>query len=242
MKELTPIYLLTLAWKRLWILILAAAVFAAAVFSYCKFFVTPTYKSTASIIATNGAVVTGTYQNDRISGGDISASLYLAETVVDILAAHDIYSALAEEVDGYSAGQLRSMASISRRNDDTLFFDVSFTASNPSEAKMLANAFSKKACEYIVKFIPSAHVMVASTALEGNKVGPTTLKNTLVAAFIGAVLALVIVIFADQIKKEISDEDDFTQSFEIPLLGAVPDFEGAEYFSSYEKGGYTSGN
>ena len=85
-KTINIMDLVMLAWRKLWILAIATVVCAVAAFGYCKFFLTPSYSATSSILVTNGAVITSYEETtDKISGSDISASLYLADTVVDIL-------------------------------------------------------------------------------------------------------------------------------------------------------------
>ena len=42
-KQINIMDLVMLAWHRLWIIVLAAVVCAAGAFSYCKFFLTPSY-------------------------------------------------------------------------------------------------------------------------------------------------------------------------------------------------------
>ena len=150
-KTINIMDLLMIALRWLWLIVLAAVVFAAGAFSYCKFFLTPSYSSTASILVTNGAVTTS-YENsnDKVSGSDISASLYLSYTVVDILNTPDIYKKVADQLgDGYNYQGLMSCSSISRRSEDTLFIDVTFSSTDPKEAMRIANKFVEISCEYI---------------------------------------------------------------------------------------------
>ena len=124
------------------------------------------YSATASILVTNGAVITSSAETtDKISGGDISASLYLADTVVDILNAPDIYIELADELgEEYDSKQLDKSINVERRSEDTLLIDITCTSSNPDEAVRIANVFAEVACGYIPEFIPSARANVAATA------------------------------------------------------------------------------
>lgn len=245
-KTLNITDLLLLAWRHIWAIILTAIVFAASVFSYCKFFITPSYSATASILVTNGAVTTS-YDNagDKVSGSDISASLYLAYTVVDILNTPDIYKKVADQLGkDYSYQGLMNASSVARRSEDTLFIDVTFSNTDPKEAMRIANKFVEIACDYIPGFIPSARANVASTAIKSVMTYPRTLMATGVAGVVGAVVAFLVAFSIESMNRAIKGEEDFTNNFDVPLLGAVPDFENAEsggYRKHKSRGGYGSG-
>lgn len=252
MNEISIMYLLKLAWHRIWALILATAVFAGAAFAYCEFLATPRYTATAKVIVTNGSIITNAIQSDgtikgssSVSGTDISASLNLANTVKDILITSDIFKQLSESVNNkYTYRQLRSMANVSRGGDDTLIVNVSFTASNSKEAIGLVNSFVALAPDYITKYIPNSVAMVADTADSAAEVFPRTIITTAAAGLVGAVLAFAIVFIIDSMDHAIDGEEDFTNRYDVPLLGTVPDFENTVVISNnyYKKGGYQSGN
>lgn len=243
-KTINIMDLVMLAWRRIWILILSAVVCAVAVFSYCKFFITPSYSATASIIATNGAV---TVYSDKstVSASDLSASLYLAETVIDILKTPDIYKDVADELGkGYNYQNLMSRAIVVRRGEDTLFIDVTFSSTDPKEAMRIANKFVEISCEYIPEFVPHSIAKVASTAIKASKTHPRTMMSTAVAGIVGAVAAYIVLFVIESTNRAIKGEEDFVNNFDVPLLGAVPDFENADlnaYRKKRGRGGYGNG-
>ena len=243
-KTINIMDLLMIAWRHVWIIVLSAVIVAAGAFSYCKFLVTPSYSATASIIVTNGAV---TVYSDKstVSASDISASLYLSYTVVDILKTPDIYKAVADQLGkDYQYQSIMNRTSVARRHDDTLFIDVTFTSTDPKEAMRIANKFVEISCEYIPEFVPHAVAKVASTAIKASKTYPKTTTTTAVAGVVGAALAYVTLFIIESTNRAIKGEEDFTNNFEVPLLGAVPDFENAEgtgYRKRRGRGGYSNG-
>lgn len=240
MGDLSLMYFLQLAWRKLWILIIAMVVFAAATFGYCKFLATPRYTATSSILVTNGAIVTqyetGPNETDSISSTDISASLSLANTVVDILKTPDIYLELSKSFDNkYTYSNLKGLINVERRNNNTLFIDITATSTDGKEAKQMANMFAEASCEYVTKYIPYAKANVVSTALNYSLVYPKTTTITAIAALVGLVFAFVLVFIADSLNQSIRGEDDFVSRYKIPLLGSVPDFENSELTGKYYK-------
>lgn len=182
-KTISIMDLLELAWRRLWIIILAAVICAVGAFGYCRFFLTPSYSATASILVTNGAVTTSYEETtDKVSSSDISASLYLAYTVVDILNTPDIYKKVTDSLGGdYEYQSLMNRSTVQRRSEDTLFIDVTFSSTDPKEAMRIANKFVEIACEYIPEYVPYSRAMVASTAIKAAKTYPRTVMSTGVA-------------------------------------------------------------
>lgn len=245
-KTINIMDLVMLAWRRIWIIILVAIVCAAVAFSYCKFFITPSYSATASILVTNGAVtISYDETTDKVSGSDISASLYLTYTVVDILKTPDIYKKVADSLGkDYEYQDLMLRSSVNRRSEETLFVDVTFTSTDPKEAMRVANKYVEVACEYIPEFIPSSRAMIASTAIKAVMTYPRTMMATAVVGLVGAVAAYIILFVIESFNRSIKGEEDFAANFDVPLLGAVPDFENAEsvgYRKSKGRGGYGSG-
>ena len=248
MGDISLVYLLELAWKRIWALILTAVLFATGAFCYCRFLAVPQYISVSSILVTNGAIVTqysseSASDSDSVRGTDISASLSLANTVTDILKTPDIYIKLSEELGGsYKYDQLQGMISVARRNNDTLFIDINVKYTDGEEAKRIANKFASISCNYVAEYIPNAKARVASSAMGYAKVYPRTVTVTAISGIVGAVVAFLIAFIADFLNQSIRGEDEFVSKYNIPLLGAVPDFENDEIMGIYhsKKHGYIS--
>ena len=247
MKEITLMYLFDLAIRRLWALILAAVVFAAGAFCYCKFLAVPQYSATASVLVTNGGIMTQESSNGKetISTTDINASVNLVGTVIDILKISDIYKALSEDLEGrYTYKQLKSRFSISEKGGNSMFVDVSFKSADPKEAVEIVNMFVEASPEYIVAFVPYSHVAVASTADSASLVFPQTTTTTATAGLVGIVFAYALVFLIDSFDQAISGEKDFTSHFDIPLIGTIPDFESIGVIAPsnyYQKGGSSNG-
>lgn len=244
-KTINIMDIVMLAWRRLWIIVIVAAICAGAAFGYCKFFLTPSYSATSSILVTNGAVITSYAETtDKISGSDISASLYLAETVVDILNTPDIYIALANELGEENYQGLKNGFSVSRRSENTLFIDITYSSADPQRAMDVVNKFAEVACKYIPGFIPSSRANVASTAMKASQTYPRTTMATGIVGVAGAAVTLMVLFVVESMNRSIKGEEDFTSTFDVPLLGAVPDFENVDsgaYRRYKGRGGYGSG-
>lgn len=248
MNNISLISLLKLAFKHIYVLILAGVVFAAVAFSYCKFVAVPKYSATGSILVTNGSMINNTQSPDtsstsskNVSYTDINASLQLADTINDILNTNDIYKELSlEDGNRYTYSNLKNRSSVRRRSTDSLFIDITFTASTPEEALRLANKFLNLTPEYVKEYIPSANAAVATQPDKAAKTYPRTSLYTLAAGLCGVILAYAVVYIVSLTNNSIKDEEDIVNNYDIPVLGNVPDFANAKSKenSAYKKGGY----
>lgn len=242
MNEISLSTILRMLLHRLWAIILATVLCATLAFSYCKFLVTPVYQTKASIIVTNGAIITSTDFDSTISNTDLAASLYLIETTIDILKSPKIYQELSNAMNNkYSYKSLSNSFSISRRSDDSLFVDIAFKSTSSKEAIEIVNTFTELSDDYICEVIPTATVVPMSYADSAVVVSPRIIFTTIIFGFIGAIIASVLVVIISTLDKAIKGEEDFKTNFDIPVLGAVPDFDNSNS-SSYSKkktsGGY----
>lgn len=242
MNNLSLYHLFRLLIKNIFVIILTAAVFGVSAFSYCKYFVDEKYAATGSVLVTNGAILYETENVDSIQSSDITASINLLTTIKDILSTTDIYKILSEELDGqYTHSQLRSYATITKREDHSLFIDVRFETTNKEETVRITNTFLRLAPDYISKFIPHSASTAVTMADSAHKTSPKTTSTTLTAMIIGAVLCYAIIYLVSLNNITIQSEEDFKDHYDILVLGNVPDFSEAQskkyakYY--YRKGG-----
>ena len=151
-KTINLMDLAMLAWRRLWIIAIAAVVCASAAFGYCKIFLTPSYSATASILVTNGAVITSYAETtDKISGSDIQASLILSYTVVDILNTPDIYIELADEL-----GDKTNYQGLKNKlGDENLVFEIGCDITRSLGEELMQKAINAAMNITVVKRLPT---------------------------------------------------------------------------------------
>lgn len=239
--ELNLSMLLEVFLKRLWVIILAFVIAAGCAFGYCEYLVTPQYSATASILVTNGAITNESKTDiiNSISATDITASLSLVDTITDILKTSEAYRETAKASGGkYKFEQINNTASIARKSETTLFINISFTKQDRREAVELANLFAETSCKYITKVIPYSNAVVVSKSTGASLVYPRTFTTCAVAGLAAALVVYVIFFLVENNNRIIRNEDDFAKHFNIPVIGAVPDFENSDTsaYTIYKKG------
>lgn len=252
MKEFSIYHIFQLIIKNFFIILLSAIVFGVGTFCYCEFHLQERYASTGSVVVTNGGILDSTIQDtqatasDKVNNSDIAASINLLTTVKDILSTSDIYKELSMNLGGkYTYSQLKSFATVTKREDYSLFIDVRFEMNDKDEVARITNMFLELTPDYINKFIPNSSVTIVPTSESGSKTYPQTFVYTAVAMLVGAFLAFVVFYIISLFNTTIESEEEFKERYDIPVLGDIPDFAAAKsgkYGKSYYKGGKYYGN
>ena len=251
MNEFSIYHIFRLIIKNFFIILLCAILFGVGAFCYCEFHLEERYAASGSVVVTNGGIFNADSQNTQIADGnkvnnsDIAASINLLTTVKDILSTNDIYKELSDKLDGrYTYGQLKSFASISKRDDYSLFIDVRFEMNDKTEAAKITNMFLELTPDYINESIPNTRTRVY-TCDGAAKTYPRTMSTTAIAMLVGALLAFVVVYIISLFNTTIESEEEFKDRYNIPVLGDIPDFATAKsgkYAKSYYKRGNYYGN
>ncbi len=240
MNELTISNIVSIILKRIWLVIIVAVLCGALAFGYCSFLATPVYRANTSILITNGGIITES-SDDSIQTNDLSASIYLVDTCVDILKSQKIYKDLSTALgEKYSYSSLKGGFSISRRDEESLFIDISFRSTDKEEAKIIVNAFTQLAPSYTEEILPSVTVEILDTADSTSCVYPQTLSTTVVFAMLGAAVICILLVLIATLDQAIKDEEDFMAHFDIPVLGSVPDFDNSPTYAYRAKTGNVS--
>ena len=225
-------FMLRIATKHWVALLLAAIITGTSVFCYFNFLTTPKYSATGSIIVTNGAIIVGAengLKNGTSDYTDVATSLNFAETVADILKMPNLYKELAHATgDKYNFHQLSTMAKVERRSDSTLFFDITFTTTDPAEAIYLVNQYLDITPDYIAKIVnnSASTTQKAEAAVE---LLSNTITLTIMAAFAGAAVVYLIIFLIYSSDSIIRDEESFRERFDLPIIGVIPDFANAKH-------------
>lgn len=227
--------------KRLWVIVLAFVIAVAVAYSYCTYIVKPIYSATASILVTNGAITEETPSEIKrnVLSADISASLELVDTITDILKTPETYRAAAKASDGkYSYETLRNSANVARRNENTLFIDISFKNAKGETAIDMANVFAEVACDYIKNVIPNSSATVVAKAVSAKLVYPRTFSTMATAGVFAVAIVYILFLIPEIANRVIRNEDDFVKNFDLPIIGSIPSFDSGdnEGYSAYRKG------
>ena len=221
--------------KKLWFIILCAAVLGVGVFVYTAGFVTPLYQAKVSFYVNNnnvGQSLAG------ISSSDLDTSQKLVATYVNILTSNTVLARVAEEANlDISAEKLRNMIS-AKAMGETELFEVYVTHSDPETAANIANIIADVAPTEIAEIVEGSSTKVIDRArIPVAPSSPSFTRNTVFGFAVGAFFAVVVIILQTMMDVRIKGEEDLRRICDAPVLGVIPDFdsqagEGYEYASS----------
>ena len=234
--EIDLLRLLRALWHRAWAIVLAMLLCGAAAFSYTYFLVTPLYKSSALMYVNNSSITVG---STSVSLADLTASQTLVDTYIVILKTRLTLNDVIEQAElNYTYEDLRDMISASPV-DSTEIFEITVTSPYPAEAEKIANTIVEVLPEKISEIMDGSSVRTVDFAVRPTmKSSPSITKNVALGLIVGMILSCGVIVLLELLDEQIRDEEYLTQTYELPVLAAVPDLLKSGEASKYGYGSY----
>lgn len=206
--------------KRAWIIILCAVIVGTAVLVYTVNFVTPQYEAEVTIYVNNNSSKEGAY----ISSSDLAVALRLVSTYINIIQSNTVLDkVIAETGLLLTTNQVRSMIS-AEVVGETEMFKVTVTTPNAQMSADLANAVATVAPDEIAEIIEGSSAKIIDYARVPSKYSsPNYSMNTVIGAFVGAVLAIVVILVQNMQDVRVHNEEELAKICSVPVLGVIPD-------------------
>ncbi|MBO5449526.1 MAG: hypothetical protein J5994_09385 [Ruminococcus sp.] len=222
-------------WKRLWIIVVSAAVGAVLILSGTMLLITPKYHASAMMYVNNTSLDVG---STKINLSDLSAAQSLVETYIVILNSRGTLEQVIERSGvSYSYETLKSMLQVAPVND-TEVFEVTVTSTDPHEAEKIANTIVEILPKRIKEIMDGSNVQVVDYAVvPKTNFSPNLSKNTMLGALLGAAICIAIIVIRELMDTKIHSEDYLLQQYsDVPLLAVVPSID--ENGSKKSRGNY----
>ncbi len=224
MNNISARDLLHLFLKNMLIIIVAAVICGVGSFVYCENFVDEKFASTGSILVTNGGLITEE-DGEALSNGEIAASINLLPTIKKLLVTPAIFQDVAEKFNNkYSAGELIRSMHINSTEEHVLVLDITFELNSKEDVVKITDTFLNLVPDYIADLLGGARIVVTESASASYKTSPQTVKTTIIAFLIGAVLCYAIVFLISLFKGTIESDEEFSSRYDIPVIGNIPNF------------------
>ena len=178
--------------------------------------------------------------NNQYSGAsnvnlnDINASQKLVNTYIVILQNDRIMEQVAKRCDLIydELKDIKKMFAMKAVNN-TEVFSVTVTSKSPELSARMANTMAEMAPDEIIRVVKAGSVEVISQAEPPQKAsGPNTLRNTVIGALLGFMIASALVLLFEMLDNTIKGEEDLVNHYNIAVIGGIPDF------NMVSKGGY----
>ncbi|MBR2780323.1 MAG: hypothetical protein IKD81_02780 [Eubacteriaceae bacterium] len=237
--EIDLLELAAALWKRKWLILIVAVLFAAIALSYAYFMVTPMYTSSALLYVNNNSISFGS-ANLSISSSDLTAASKLVSTYIVILSSR---MTLEDVIDTahlpYTYEQLNKMVSATQVNS-TEVFRITVKCDDPYMAEKIANTIVKVLPQKIADVVEGSNVKVVDYAVvDTRKVSPSLTKYTAVGLLLGFVLACAYVFIEMMMDDIVHDEATLIDTYGLPVLASIPDLRirNVDNYGYYDKNG-----
>lgn len=216
--------LLSIARRRLWVIVLAAALFAG-VAAGVSLTLTPIYEASVKILVGQERAITQAPQ-------DVAGLQDLAETMAEGISSRSIAEAVIEQLDL----QISANTFLERMNvtpiTNTQFVVVSYRDPDPERAQEVVNTIGTVFSERIAEVSPKTNSITATVwdraVTPEQPVGPDPVRNGLIGLIMGMILGTGLAFLLEYLDDRWYSPEEAEQTTGVPTFGVVPSFKAAE--------------
>ena len=111
--------------------------------------------------------------------------------------------------------------------NETEVFSIEVTSADPEEAERIANCVAEVLPDRIAEIVEGSSVKIVDYAIvPSEKSSPSISRYTLLGILLGAVASCGVIVLLYLFDEQIRDEDYVRDTFQLPLLAAIPDLTG----------------
>ena len=201
-------------------------------FTASKFLMTPKYDSSALMIVNTRQDVNANVTSDQINSATKLVSTYsiiiksdtVLQQVIDNLGLNLTYAKLNKRV---------TVAAV----DDTQVMKITVQSDSPEWARQVCEQIITVAPDVIKEAVEAGSVKVISNpSLATEPVSPNIMKNTMLAAAVGFVLVIGIIVLQVLLDNKINTEEDVTKYLDMTVLGVIPQYDQREHHKLFMVG------
>ncbi|WP_291220222.1 Wzz/FepE/Etk N-terminal domain-containing protein [Gemmiger sp.] len=190
-------------------------------FTASKFLMNPKYDSSALMIVNTRQDVNANVTSDQINSATQLVSTYsiiiksdtVLQRVIDNLGLNLTYAQLNKRV---------TVAAV----DDTQVMKITVQSDSPEWARQVCEQIITVVPDVIKEAVEAGSVKVISNAsLATEPVSPNIMKNTMLAAAVGFVLVIGIIVLQVLLDNKINTEEDVTKYLDMTVLGVIPQYD-----------------
>ncbi len=227
--------------KRLIWIILVAVLCGALAYFATLMFTAPKYRTTFTVYVNNAL---DSSDKTSISNSDLTASRSLALTYAEIIKGRTVMAAAASEA-GIEA-QYSTLSKMVNVNSGTTteIITVNVTTVSPELSKRFADCIIDVSKAQVSSIVDGSSMRVIDEPyLPTGIYSPNYKRNTLIGAFLGAFILVVIIVLREILDNRVRDEQTLAERFGVAILGSIPNQTaaskaGGHYYSyGYENAG-----
>lgn len=203
------------------IIVLVTVIAAAAGFGFSRFVMIPQYEASALMIVNTRQDTTANVTSDQINSATKLVSTYSIIIKSDTVL-QQVISNLGLTL---TYDQLKERVTVSAV-DDTQVMQITVRSDNPEWARQVCEQITTISPDVILESVEAGSVkLISQAAVTPEPVSPNVMKNTAIAAVLGLVASIGIVVLRELLDNKIKSEDDVRKYLDLPVVGVIPDYE-----------------
>lgn len=214
--EIDLVWLFYALLKKIWLIIVVAAVSACGVAGYTYFRTEPTYTSTSTMLVL-------TKETTLTSLADLQIGSQLTKDYMVLITSRPVLEEVIENLGlKINYKQLKQKISIGNP-EDTRILNISVTMNNAKQAKAVVDELSEVSAKFIGdKMEVTPPKIIEKGEMSVFKIGPSVSRNAMIGFLLGALLVCVIIVVLELLNDSIQTEEDVEKYLDIPTLADVP--------------------
>lgn len=213
-----------------WVMIVTSTVLVAVImFCISAFIMVPKYESTSELyVLSKSTSIT--------SLADIQMGSNLTNDYIVVVNGRPVLEQVIKNLDlDESYASLKGRVAIENPSNSRIL-QITVTDEDPLQAKAIADEVAKVGSAFIAeKMAQDAPTIIQYGYADGQPVSPSIMKNTVLGAAIGAILAMAIVVVTYLMNDTIMSTDDIERKLGLNVLGTLP-LEDEEEYDGSKKG------
>ena len=215
-EEIDLVWIFYALLKRIWLIVIVAAITACGMAGYTYFRTVPTYTSTSTLLVL-------TKETTLTSLADLQIGSQLTKDYTVLITSRPVLEEVIEELElKMNYKQLKGMIAISNP-EDTRILTISVTTNNAKQSKKIVDKLSEVSAEFVGdKMEVTPPKIIEKGEVSVFKIGPKITKNAMIGFFLGALLVCAIIVVLELLNDTIQSEEDIEKYLGIPTLATVP--------------------
>lgn len=203
------------------VIILVTFIAAVAGFGVSRFVMVPQYEASALMIVNTRQDTTANVTSDQINSATKLVSTYsiiiksdtVLQQVINNLGLSLTYDELKERVNVTAV-------------DETQVMQITVQSDNPEWARQVCEQITAISPNVILESVEAGSVkLISQASVTPDPVSPNVMKNTAIAALLGLVVSVGIVVMRELLDNKIKSEDDVRKYLDLPVVGVIPDYD-----------------
>ncbi len=223
MEEIDLKELISMFMKRKVLIILVVIIFALLGAIYTIKFITPTYKSTTSLLLVQTGTNSNMYEKtNSITTSDLTLNSKLVNNYRDIAVSESVLSKVIQNLNlDITTEELKEMTSVTVKTD-TEILNLTVEYTDPE----LACSIAKEIANVFIESVNNYYKLDNLNVLDEAKVSATPsnvhlAKNIIIFAFVGGILVAGYILLINMLDTTVKSDSDIEKALGVPVLASI---------------------